>query len=119
MIINLTLPSPPSVNTYWQSGRGGHKFLSKKARQFKDDVAAILTANKLCNTNLENELKVSFFYYPPDLRTRDIDNYFKGVFDSLRDAKLYKDDVQIMVLYAEKKEKVKGGKVELVIETLN
>jgi Holliday junction resolvase RusA-like endonuclease len=48
MKINLTLPIPPSVNSYWVNSRGGsHKFLSEKARQFRSDVLHILLKENL------------------------------------------------------------------------
>ncbi len=116
--ITLTLPTPPSVNTYWSTARGGRKYLSPKAVQFKKDTKQILINEELLNLNITERLKIQFFYYPPDRRTRDLDNFFKGVFDALRDGNLFADDEQIDVIYAEKREVIKGGKVIVIIETI-
>jgi len=115
----IELPHPPSVNSYWTGGRGGSRFLSKKAREFKLLVKNILIENNLQGLNLPCNLSYHCEYYPPDLRKRDLDNFaFKGVFDSLRDAQLFIDDDQFIYISAEKREKVKDGKIIIYIKEL-
>jgi len=119
MKINLTLPIPPSVNSYWVNARGGsHKFLSEKARQFRSDVLHILLKENLIDLKITQRLKYTCYLYFPDKRKRDIDNYHKGVLDALTNGKVYLDDSQIDEMYVFRKEIIKNGKIEIIIETL-
>ncbi len=114
--IKLTLPHPPSINSYWVGARSGRRYLSDKARQFKQDVKDILIKNNLYELNLECNLVYHCKYYAPDKRKRDLDNFaFKGVFDALRDSKLFIDDDQFIYISAEKAGIEKFGKIEIVI----
>lgn len=104
--ILLTLPYPPSVNTYW--GFQGHRrFLTTKAVQFKKEVARQVN---LCPTKFTNErLEVFITLNPPDKRTRDIDNIAKPTLDALVSAGLFIDDGQIDRLVIVRSNTVKGG----------
>jgi len=103
--IELSLPFPPSVNTYW--GFHGHRrFLTKKANEFKELVASALKQHSSFGDQL---LSVSLEFYPPDRRIRDIDNPVKPLLDSLVAAGLFDDDSQIKELNIKMHESLKGG----------
>lgn len=112
----LTIPYPPSVNSYW--GFHGHRrFLTKKANDFKSSVSeAVITYNipKLGQERLEIEIKL----FPPDKRLRDIDNSIKSCLDALCQAGVFNDDSQIDVLIVNRGEIYKGGKAEVHIKIL-
>jgi crossover junction endodeoxyribonuclease RusA len=92
-MVNITLPYPPSVNTYW--GFSGHRrFLGKQ------------------------RLEMTVVLYPPDKRVRDIDNVLKPTIDALCQAHIFNDDSQIDVLFVRRAEVVKGGKCVVSIEVL-
>ena len=56
--------------------------------------------------------------YPPDKRTRDIDNVLKPTIDALCQAHIFEDDSQIDVLFVRRAETIKGGKCVVSIEVL-
>jgi crossover junction endodeoxyribonuclease RusA len=74
----ITLPFPPSVNTYWRSVKG-RNILSKKAREYQNVCAAML----LGTTTIKGSVFLSITLVPPDNRHRDSDNYNKALFDVL------------------------------------
>jgi crossover junction endodeoxyribonuclease RusA len=104
--IFLTLPYPPSVNTYW--GFQGHRrFLTTNAVKFKKEVAHQVS---LCPTRFgDARLEVVITLNPPDKRVRDIDNIAKPTLDALVNAKLFLDDGQIDRLIIIRSTIVKGG----------
>jgi crossover junction endodeoxyribonuclease RusA len=57
--------------------------------------------------------------YPPDRRTRDLDNAGKAIFDSLKHAGVYVDDEQIDDLRFLRREVRKPGIVMVTLETIN
>lgn len=104
--ILLTLPYPPSVNTYW--GFHGHRrFLTTKAVQFKKEVARQVSLQPIRFGN--DRLEVFITLNPPDKRTRDIDNIAKPTLDALVSANLFLDDSQIDRLVIVRSNTVKGG----------
>lgn len=104
--IFLTLPYPPSVNTYW--GFHGHRrFLTNKAVQFKKEVARQVSLQSARFGN--DRLEVFITLNPPDKRTRDIDNIAKPTLDALVSAGLFADDGQIDRLVIVRSNTVKGG----------
>lgn len=94
-----TIPlRPPSLNTYWR--RSGHIIhLSKAGQQFKTNIHKFMTTQgkKLSKEKLEVDLTLNF----KDKTKRDIDNYCKGIFDSLTGI-LWEDDSQIIKLHITK-----------------
>lgn len=91
----ITIPLlPPSVNTYWR--RGQHAtYLSKKGREFKENVKSYLLAHKM--EKLEGKLKVEILISFKGYRKRDVDNYNKAILDSFNDV-VWLDDEQIFEL---------------------
>jgi len=118
--MKLTLPFPPSVNTYWRSPTKGplkgRVLISAKGRAYKSSVRKAVIEQLCALPKASSALAdVDIVLYPPDLRDRDIDNFNKALFDSLTYASVWVDDKQIKRLCIEWGEKVKGGKVEITI----
>lgn len=104
--IKIKVPyMPPSVNSYWKSNwKNGTIRTSDKVKAFKHDVAYyILYEYDLKNKpvfeteDLEVKLTLNF----KNDTKRDIDNYNKGILDSLTGI-LWADDKQITLLTIEK-----------------
>lgn len=112
----LTLPFPPSVNTYW-GFKGSHRFLTAKAKTFKQEVwvAAFNSKHKGFG---DSRLSIIVNLYPPDKRVRDIDNPIKPLLDALTQAKLFNDDGQIDMILIKRGEVVKGGLCTVIINNL-
>jgi len=97
--IRISLPFPPSTNTYWRSvavkGSGRVKVLiSEKGREYRSEVISEIM--KFDNDlNLSGRLHVELKLCPPDKRRRDIDNFSKAILDALTHAGLWLDDSQI------------------------
>lgn len=118
--MRLTLPFPPSVNTYWRSPNkgplAGRHLISAKGRQYQGAVrAAVLEQLRRFPKPSTAAATVEIVLYPPDHRTRDIDNYNKALFDSLTKIGIWEDDSQIKRMVVEWGEVVKGGKVDITI----
>lgn len=108
----LSLPYPPSINTYW-GFKGNRRFLTKKANEFKALVNLLVKQKGVSfgDTLLEIHIK----WHCPDRRTRDIDNPLKPLFDALVQAKLMNDDSQIKRIEIEFSTIIKGGATEIKI----
>lgn len=91
----LTLPFPPSVNTYWRSN-GKARFLSKNGKAFrKAALESILEQFGTSPPLMESRLRVQVRFHPPDLRERDLDNYWKPILDAMEHGGVYVNDSQI------------------------
>lgn len=113
--LELTLPYPPSVNTYW--GFHGHRrFLTDKAVDFKKAVAhwVSLSGQKFGDARLE----VTIITHAPDRRARDIDNIVKPTLDALVQAGLFDDDSQVDRLVVIRDTPTKGGKAVVSIRVV-
>jgi crossover junction endodeoxyribonuclease RusA len=111
----ITIPYPPSVNTYW--GFHGHRrFLTPKAKEFKSEVAQVVSHQSINYGN--QRIKISITLYPPDRRLRDIDNVVKSTLDALVQAHAFFDDSCVDVLLVQRGAIIKGGKAEVTIEIL-
>ncbi len=92
-MIELTLPWPPTSNTYYRSV-GGTVKISEKGRQYRKAVADQVLVQRGAKL-LAGRLSVSVLANPPDKRTRDLDNCFKALLDSLTKAGVWLDDAQV------------------------
>lgn len=114
--ITLQLPWPPSINTYWR--RVGNKtILSKKAREYRTDVADIICEHRTPRLGTAR-LRVTINAHPPDKRQRDLDNLPKGVLDSLAHAGIFKNDAQIDSLTITRMPTTPGGSLTITLEPL-
>lgn len=89
----ITLPWPPTANTYWRHV-GLKTLISKNGRSYRKTVHGYVMENRFPAFG-KNRLKVEIIAYPPDRRRRDLDNLLKATLDSLQHAGVYSDDSQI------------------------
>jgi crossover junction endodeoxyribonuclease RusA len=117
--LDLELPWPPSVNTYWRhpsSGPlAGRHLISGKGRLYRTLVAGICHLKPM----VQGPLSVEIMAYPPDRRVRDLDNILKSLLDALVHANVIADDGQIDRLLIERQSVLAGGKVVLQIRRIN
>lgn len=113
--MKLTLPFPPSVNTYWRNTRKG-VLISASGRCFRSNaLACVMEQLKRRPAPITVNVEVSVLLFPPDKRQRDLDNYLKALFDSLTHAGIWSDDSQIKRFSVEWGEVIKGGRAIITI----
>ena len=112
--LKLIVPFPPSVNHYLLK----HRFGVTKTSKTKAYNQLILFDIKLqkANLNLDIPLFVTYNFWMPDKRKRDIANYEKVLTDSLVVAGVMTDDNIIHKWQMEKMGIIKNGKVEVIIK---
>lgn len=91
--IELTLPWPPTVNTYYRNVKG-RTIISAKGRDYRTDTIAACLEQSI-NSHITGRISLKMTCCPPDKRTRDLDNLTKALIDSLQHAGLFEDDSQI------------------------
>ena len=112
----LSLPFPPSMNTYWRTFRG-MTVLSKQGREFKAAVADYVVEYRVPKLG-DSKLRVSMVLFPRDKRKIDIDNRIKAVLDALQDAGVFNDDFQVDELSIVRGKTIKGGAIRVLIEQI-
>ncbi|MGK3116684.1 RusA family crossover junction endodeoxyribonuclease [Candidatus Pantoea formicae] len=113
--MKLTLPFPPTVNTYWRNTSKG-VLISASGRSFRSNaIGNIMEQLKRAPQPITVHVAVTVILYPPDNRPRDLDNYLKAAFDSLTHAGIWMDDKQIKRLLVEWGPITKKGKTEITI----
>ena len=110
----LELPFPPTVNSYYSKTQRGI-YISKKGRAFRDLCAECCVEQNAYGIYISERLYLDVILYPPDNRTRDLDNYMKALLDSLTIAKVWVDDEQIDGLNIMRGKVVTGGRCVLRI----
>ncbi|KMK08160.1 crossover junction endodeoxyribonuclease [Pluralibacter gergoviae] len=118
--MRLTLPFPPSVNTYWRAPNlgplKGRHLISAKGRAFQSAAcAAIIEQLRRLPKPSSEPAAVDIVLFPPDKRRRDIDNYNKALFDALTHAGVWEDDSQVQRMQVEWGPVTPGGKVDITI----
>ena len=111
--MKLTVPYPPTINTYYATV-SGRRVLSKKGREYKKEMAVIVAEAK-CNYG-EQRLSLDIDLWMPDRRKRDIDNVQKPLIDALMHAGAFADDEQIDRLLTQRHGVEKGGRCEVTIQ---
>jgi len=112
----LTLPLPPSVNSYRTVYRG-RMGITKEGRAFKAAVADYVVEYRVPKLG-DSKLKVTMVLFPRDKRKIDIDNRIKAVLDALEDAGVFNNDFQVDHLEIIRGKTVKGGGIRVMIETI-
>lgn len=120
--MKLTLPFPPSVNTYWRAPNSGplkgRHLISAKGRAYQSAAcAAIIEQLRRLPKPSNSPASVEIVLFPPDARRRDIDNYNKALFDALTHAGVWEGDSQVKRMLVEWGPQVAGGRVEITITT--
>lgn len=95
-MIEITLPWPPSVNTYWRMFKN-RMIISKEGREYRVAVQEQILLQKAAH-HLIKPLAVEIEAWRPDNRRRDLDNLLKAVLDALAHSGVYQDDSQIVDL---------------------
>ena len=117
----ITLPFPPSTNTYWRSIGRGRVIISKRGREYREEVvyACIVERGDINPAPMEGRLMVTIEAFAPDKRRRDLDNMLKAVLDALEHAKIYENDSQIDDLRIVRMPSGKPGKVVISVEEID
>lgn len=112
--INLYLPWPPTVNSYYGTARSGVKYITKKGRVFRELVEEALH-EQVPGITVDEHIFLDVVLYPPDKRTRDLDNYMKALLDACTIGRLWEDDSLIDQLHIYRGEVISGGQVKISI----
>jgi crossover junction endodeoxyribonuclease RusA len=110
---SLTVPYPPALNRYWRFvtiGGKGRVLLSKEARQYKLQVAALRAGA----SPVAGPIKLTLRIYRPR-RAGDIDSTLKAALDALQGV-LYENDSQIVELRAIRGDDKHNPRVEVDAE---
>ena len=113
--LNLILPLPPSVNSYWGFA-GSRRFLTLAAREFKKEVAHIVSQQSVIFGDKRLSLTATLYF--KDRRKSDIDNRIKSLLDALVQAGLFDDDSQVDELHVYRGAIYKQGKSLIKISEL-
>jgi len=112
----LTLGWPPTINSYYGHARRGKKlvkFVTSHGQKYRDGVIESVHY-QLPGLTIDYRMYVEVTLYPPDNRTRDLDNYMKSMLDALTHAKLWTDDSLIDQLFIRRGETVSNGGAVLI-----
>ena len=122
--LEITLPYPPSVNSYWRSvriktrnGMMPRVLISRKGREYRTAVVNYCRQHRVGRVS-GDELEVRVIVCPPDNRRRDIDNIAKSLLDALEHAGIYADDSMIHKLVIRKSDVCKDGAVHVTVRRL-
>ncbi|WP_439242418.1 RusA family crossover junction endodeoxyribonuclease [Lonepinella sp. BR2474] len=113
--VEITLPYPPSVNTYWRHTRDGRHYISEKGKAFQASCKQACEPFKLIKGNVS----IDILMFPPDKRKRDVDNILKALLDGLTHSGIIEDDSLIVDLRVRKQLVVRdGGMIRMRIEAV-
>lgn len=124
--LSFTLPWPPSINSMYQQGiiGGVHKkarasmFLSKAGKDYRQVAADAIDEQHVPRRSLNGRLAVTAIAYPPDARTRDLDNLWKSALDVLKHCNVITDDGHIDDLHVRRAHQVKGGSFAITVSEI-
>jgi crossover junction endodeoxyribonuclease RusA len=120
-VIEMTLPWPPSVNSYWRhptrGALAGRHLISEEGRAYRVSVMEIVLIHRLGKL-LTGRLAIQIKASPPDKRRRDLDNILKSLLDSITHADVIVDDSQFDAISILRLPNTSPGKVEIIIHQL-
>ena len=90
--------------------------ISREARAYKRLVSQLSLTWK--RKPIKGRISIHIQAFPPDNRSRDLDNLLKITVDSLQDANLFLNDSQIDRIYIERKPILKGGQLLIKLEEI-
>ncbi len=119
--MKLTLPFPPSVNSYWRAPNkgplAGRHLISANGRKFRSEAAAaVIEQLRRIPKPFVSELSVHVVLFPPSRHRRDLDNYLKALFDALTHSNVWQDDSQIKHMEVSWGPLIPKGRTEIIIK---
>jgi crossover junction endodeoxyribonuclease RusA len=109
----ITLPLPPSVNSYWlRSPRG--MFISKQGVEFRRQVAEIVAERSVMKFGTAR-LFMAVRICMRSKKKADLDNRLKALCDALEHAGVFDNDEQIDELHILRGPITKGGQCYVMI----
>lgn len=113
--MELVLPWPPSVNTYWRSVPGQGVKISAAGRAYRKTVKGLVLEQG--NRRMRpGRLGMRITAYMPDRRRRDLDNILKAPLDALEHAGVYEDDGLIDTLHVHRARRQGESGIHVVIK---
>lgn len=112
----ITLPLPPSVNTYWRKSPHG-MYITQQGKDFRKQVAEII-AERQCLKFGPARLFMAVRLSMRDRRASDLDNRLKALCDALEHAGVFDDDEQIDELHVIRGPILKGGECRVMLSVL-
>lgn len=94
--IKLTLPYPPSINSYY-GRKGARQFIKPPGEAYRNDVREIVEQEGI--VPIEGRCTFFMAMYPPDRRRRDMDNVKKALWDALTKAGVWADDSDVVEVH--------------------
>ena len=113
--VTMTLPWPPSMNTYWRTFQG-RMIISAKGREYRKAVAEQVML-QFVGLGYKGKLCVEIEAFRPDKRKRDLDNLLKAVLDGCTHAGVWEDDSNIVDLRIYWADTI-GGMIKLNVREL-
>jgi crossover junction endodeoxyribonuclease RusA len=117
--LEVYLPFPPSVNTYWRRS-GHHMHISARGREYRAEVLKLLGEFDWQPFG-DSRVKVRLALHRGDRRSYDVDNFNKALFDAFTHAGVWEDDSQIDDLHVKRGaiDPQKSGFVHVLITELD
>ena len=112
--LTVTLPYPPTANTYYRR-HGARFFISSNGKRYKRRVWAEWVG--LGCPKLSGRIGVRVGVHCPDLRVRDLDNICKPFLDSLK-GHFFGDDGDVDELHLIRCEVRRGGLLVVTLREL-
>jgi crossover junction endodeoxyribonuclease RusA len=109
----ITLPLPPSVNSYWRKSPRG-MYITQAGKDFRQQVAEIV-AERECIKFGASRLFMAVRLCMRDRRASDLDNRLKALCDALEHAGVFDNDEQIDELHILRGPITKGGQCYVMI----
>lgn len=116
MKLTITLPWPPATNNLYAVVRG-RKIKSSAGRKYTEAVQAEIWRSPTERFS-DKRVSVVITYHQPTRRNVDLDGRLKAPLDALTQCGVWADDSQVDRLTVVRGEIVKGGSVDVEIETL-
>jgi crossover junction endodeoxyribonuclease RusA len=93
-------------------------FLSDAGKAYRELAAEAIDDQHVPRRSLNGRLAVAAIAYPPDARTRDLDNLWKSALDVLKHCNVITDDGHIDDLHVKRAHQVKGGKFVISVREI-